>query len=179
MNAYLEMQQQGIDVVTQNQAFDPEQEYYLNGQRIDDGSYDPTPDAEPDFDAIDEYAQQTYQDGEEEGDAGDDEYVDIWEDVIPHDPETWPHPDDVVDQLKELTEVFEPDAEGMREFRAIADYAEGQGDYEFTCVCRAIQQVYAGNLSIPQAYNKVVSDIGKQEALRIWVDLQANGLLPF
>lgn len=171
--AYQEMMAQGQEALNHDDRYGPAYEYDLTGQGFQED--------ESDFDSIDENARNTYEEegGEEEVDDDTEDYVDIWEDVVSDDPSTWPSPEDVVEQLKEVSETFRPDPDAMRQFREIADYAESKGDYEYTSVCRAIQQVHAGNLSIAQAYNKVVADIGVQEALRIWVHLEANGVISF
>lgn len=166
--AYQEMQQQGLEVANKDDRFDPEYEYDLTGQGFQD--------EEPDFEAIDEYAEENYEDGESED---DDDYVDIWEDVVDGDPSTYPDPDDVVEQLQEVAEYFQPDPDEMRTFREIADNAEAQGDYEYACVARACQKAHAGVWSVQRAYQEVVNDIGIQEALRIWVNLEANGVISF
>lgn len=172
--AYQEMMAQGQETLDHDDRFDPEYETYIDGQRVDDGSY--APEVDDDQLAPDQVTEQE-DEGAEEDD--DDEEYDIWEDVVSDDPDTWPDVEDVVDQLKEVSEYFQPDPDGMRFFREIADYAESKGDYEYTAVTRAIQQAYAGNLTVAQAYHKIVDDIGIQEAMRIWVDLEANGAITF
>ena len=164
MQAYLEMQQQGIEVVNQDPALDPEYHYDLTGEG---------------FQEDDDQGEYPADEADEEGEDYEEEDYDIWEDVVAGDPSTYPDPEDVLDQLKDVSEYFQPNPDEMRKFREIADYAESQGDYEYTAVARACQKANAGVWTVAKAYNEVVNDIGVEEALRIWVDLEANGVISF
>ena len=167
MNSYLAMQQEGLEIDQQDPALDPEYHYDLTGEGF----------PEDEEDDQGEYPVDEDDDDYEEDE--DEDYVDIWEDVVSGDPSTYPDPEDVLEQLKDVSEYFQPNPDEMRKFREIADRAEARGDYEFTAVARACQKANAGVWSVARAYNEVVNDIGIEEALRIWVDLEANGAISF
>lgn len=169
--AYERMQAEAREIDQRDDAFDPDYETYIDGQRVDDGSF------APESDDDDEDGDQYYEEEQEDEEYEEEEFSNFnWDEFDPSDESTYPTPQDALEEMEIIEANVERNPQDATMFYQVAQQAESEGHPEYAFVATQARLYHLGRLSAEQALRNVVSELGHHEAIRIFSEFRANDL---